>query len=517
MPALALACALPVLAGDGPRFPVRDYRVEGASLVGAALIAEALRPYIGEQENFDTLRRAVEAVEGLYAAAGFPAVRVQLPEQEIEGGIVLLKVVEARLGQVVISGNEHFSTENIRASLPDLVAGEPPPMDRVGASLALANESFAKRTRITLARGDAEGEVDARVQVVDGKPWRIVGLADNSGTEATGRHRLGLIAQHANLFDRDHAVSLTYMTSPEKPSDVNIVHLGYRIPFYARGDSLDLSYSRSDVDSGTVGGQGMPTLAIAGRGRTEGARYRFGLPRIEGHEQSLSLALDRKRFEARVVPVGGNASLVPDLSSMPVALTYAVGSPEGETSWKGSLGRVQNLSSGSSGNDAAYNQPGARPGARAHFGAWKWELSATTRLADWNLKGEMQGQQTRDLLIPGEQFGIGGANSVRGFNERELANDRGHRGSVELETPGWLPTDGLRATFVGFFDFGRVSRNGARPGEQVREGISGAGVGMRLTAGRSAFLKADFARVVDPDGSRKAGDWMAHMMLVLLY
>ncbi|MBL8489345.1 MAG: ShlB/FhaC/HecB family hemolysin secretion/activation protein [Rhodocyclaceae bacterium] len=509
----------PALAEDaGPRFKVREYRVEGATLVPEGRIGDALRGYAGEQESFDTLRRAVEAVEALYQDAGFPAVRVQLPEQEIEGGVVRLRVIEARLGQVIVEGNRHYSEENIRASLPDLVAGRPPAMDRVGASLALANESFAKRTRITLAKGDTEAEVDARVQVADEKPWRLIGLADNSGTEATGRHRLGIMAQHANLFDRDHAASFTYLTSPQKPSDVNIYHLGYRIPLYEFGDSLELSFSRSDVDSGTVGGQGMPTLAIAGRGATEGVRYHLGLPRVEGHEQRFSLALDRKLFEARVVPAGGGASLVPDLSTFPLTLTYSLSSPEGQAaSWKLSLASTRNLPRGDKGDTAAFNQPGARPGADARFQAWRWEASASAALADWTLKGELQGQETRDLLISGEQFGIGGANSVRGFNEREVANDRGHRGGIELTTPAWSSGDGWRANLAGFYDFGRVRRNGALPGEQVREGIASLGVGLRLAVGRNAYFKADLARVLDGGGTKLAGDLTAHMLLVLVY
>jgi len=40
-------------------------------------------------------------------------------------------------------------------------------------------------------------------------------------------------------------------------------------------------------------------------------------------------------------------------------------------------------------------------------------------------------QQTRDLLIPGEQFGMGGADSVRGYYERETASDVGRRFSLE--------------------------------------------------------------------------------------
>ncbi|MFX5634281.1 ShlB/FhaC/HecB family hemolysin secretion/activation protein, partial [Acinetobacter baumannii] len=55
--------------------------------------------------------------------------------------------------------------------------------------------------------------------------------------------------------------------------------------------------------------------------------------------------------------------------------------------------------------------------------------------AAWQLKLTLSGQYTSDSLVPGEQFGIGGASSVRGFSERALANDYGTLVSGEIYTP----------------------------------------------------------------------------------
>jgi hemolysin activation/secretion protein len=37
--------------------------------------------------------------------------------------------------------------------------------------------------------------------------------------------------------------------------------------------------------------------------------------------------------------------------------------------------------------------------------------------------------------VPGELFGVGGAQSVRGYEERELAGDSGLQASFEFTTP----------------------------------------------------------------------------------
>lgn len=89
--------------------------------------------------------------------------------------------------------------------------------------------------------------------------------------------------------------------------------------------------------------------------------------------------------------------------------------------------------------------------------------------------GLFEGQVAGEALIPGEQFGLGGVHSVRGFAERELSGDDGFRASVELWPPA-VPGTSLR--FLLFADAGRVILE-----EQSSDAIASIGAGMRR-AGR---------------------------------
>ena len=80
---------------------------------------------------------------------------------------------------------------------------------------------------------------------------------------------------------------------------------------------------------------------------------------------------------------------------------------------------------------------------------------------DCQFRWGMSGQVTRDMLVPGEQFGIGGADSVRGFLEREIIDDNGYRGTLELYGPdfgGKVPVSGARMRALAFTDWGVVKR-----------------------------------------------------------
>ena len=145
--------------------------------------------------DFGDVQRALEALEALYHARGYNVVTVQLPEQELNGGVVRLHVLQTRIGRVTVDGNRAFSLENIRRSLPALREGETPNLARVSANLKLANENPARRLKLSLGSGEQEETVDARVEVVEARPWTVMANFDNTGTGATGKTHAGLVLQ----------------------------------------------------------------------------------------------------------------------------------------------------------------------------------------------------------------------------------------------------------------------------------------------------------------------------------
>ena len=132
----------------------------------------------------------------------------------------------------------------------------------------------------------------------------------------------------------------------------------------------------------------------------------------------------------------------------------------------------------------------------------------------------VDGQYTADALIPGEQYGLGGLNSVRGFRERELSNDYGYRASAELYSPSFanaikLPNSRLRA--LVFYDLGYLKRNQALPSEDATIGVASIGAGLRLSLGRNFNARFDYAYVVDGAPTRATGQQRAHFSLVYVF
>ena len=501
----ALMAACLALAAPGvwaqTKFAITGYKVLGNTLLDPSRLGPVTRPHTGPQSDFETIQQAIEALEKAYANAGFGSVRVEVPEQELESGVVTLQVVEGKLGEVVVEDNKFFDAANIRNSLPALRTGETTNTDDLNRNLLLANDSGAKNTSVTFKRNTVTGLSDAVVKVTAEDPERWLALLDNTGSESTGKYRLGLVYQHANLFNRDHALSLQLMSSPGHWSQVAIAGLGYRIPFYGVGGAVDLSASYSTVDSGKVTqAAGGPDLAISGGGRTFGAKYTHYLEGSANWQHRASLGLERREFGNSVTLTGiAGGSLVPDLSTTPLTLGYQGSWRDVERDFSAQITATKNLPgliNPANGSTADFNLPGGRAGAIAEFSTLKFNASYTERWASqWSLKAALSGQTSQDLLIAAEQFGVGGNDSVRGYGEREIAGDQGLRLGLEV----WAaPIDAgtWRLLPLAFVDAAQVSRNQPAAGEIPEQVIASAGLGLRAVWGRSMSLRLDWGHAL---------------------
>lgn len=515
--AVGMAVGQPV-----PTFAIRGYQVEGSSLLPMEQVTEAVMPFTGDKSTFDTIQLALEALEKAYTRAGYAAVRIEVPEQDLSGGVVKLIVVEARLDQIVVQGPTFHDEANILQSLPALRKGEVVNVNALQRNLDLANDNFSKRTTVTFRQSEASAQTDAIVRVADDEPLRFIASLDNSGNQSTGRYRAGFSVFHANLFNRDHSIAAQLLTSPTRIDKVAIIGVGYHLPLYTLGSSVDLTLGYSNVDSGRI-----DLFSVSGSGRILGLRYNQALPMAGGWQQKLSYGLDYRAYGSQVVPLAGGASQIPDLEVHPVGLTYSASLRSARRDVSATLSLLHNLPGGRNGSTAAFNQPGARAGSDAAFTTLKLSADLTERLASgWALRGALQGQYSRDLLIAAEQFGAGGADSVRGFAEREIAGDNGLRASVEAWGPDLGPQlqmTGLRLQPIVFLDAAWVRYNVA-PGTLRSQSIASIGVGLRGSYERRASYRIDLGRVVNgatnavgATGATDAGSWRLHGSLLWFF
>lgn len=482
-----------------PRFDINRFEMVGSSLLSAPEMEQLVAPYTGKNKDFSDIQRALEALEQAYRDRGYGAVQIVLPEQDITRGVVQFRVIQPRVGRVLIEGNTHFNNENIRNSLPTIKEGETPNSKEIARNLQMTAEHPVKQTNVLLRSGASEDQVDVAIKVTDDKPWRAFFTLDNTGTGDTGYFRSGFGFQHTNLFNRDHTLTASYITSPTQVSDVTIFGLGYRIPYYHLNSSLDLIAGYSDVNSGVV--QGL--FNVSGSGTIGAVRWNYFLPKWQEIEQKVAFGLDYRAFKNEVLLQG--QQLVPDITIHPASLTYSGLKRMTAAELSFYVGGVTNLPGGNDGEAADFER--ARPGATENYTLMRYGMNYAHQFRnEWQMRVGFNGQYTGDSLVSGEQYGIGGPDSVRGYQLREVAGDRGYSSQIELYTPDLSRkvglTDSYKARLLAFYDWGAVQYNNEPPGTVRRDSIASVGVGLRMTYGKMVSLRFDLAQILQETASR---------------
>jgi len=498
---------------DVHRFDVSRYKVEGNSLLLPDTISLLLAKYTGKQKDFGDVQQALEVLEDAYRKKGYNSVAVILPEQELESNVVRLKVIEGKVREFAIDGNNHHSKENILNSFPSLKIGTTPKVTALSKDLFVSNENPSKKVSLQMLSGENEDDVIASLKVTDLRPWNIGLLADNTGSAQTGDYRMSLLFQHHNIFNLDNSLTLVYNTSPEKIDKVNVFSLAYRIPLYSLGDSLEMSAGYSNVDSGSVA-FGNYDILVSGKGITSGIKYNMNLLRLGSYQHKLTLGFDYKEFNNSLslqgTELGNNVTL------HPLSLTYGgnLGMGAGELGLY--LSVAHNQPWGHKGGQSDFEK--VRPGAKADYTVFRFGANSGYPLpADWQVRATFTGQYSADLLVPGEQFGAGGSGSVRGFTEREISGDCGFAGSAEIYSPNlasFLRLSQAQLRMLGFYDGGTVF---STAGNTPDYAITGTGVGLRLSWATNFSFSLDWGYVLRPGGSSKQGDSALHFKTMFMY
>lgn len=287
-------------APAGPSIDISRYTIEGDMPLAADEVQKVLAPFTGPGRTLQNIEEASNALEKAVRDRGYAFHRIFVPVQKPANGEIRLQVIAFKLGKVELTGNEHFSADNIRRSLRGLKEGEPPQVSLIGRDVLASNSNPAKQVAVTFKESTDPASVDAAVKVKDVPPLSAYAtLTGNQFVKGNGPetnvYRLTGVVQHANLFDRDHVMTLSYTTDPGHMSKVAVYGAYYQIPLYGTGTTLSAFLTKSDINSGTVQ-QGAGIFEISGSGRFAGVRATQALARMASFQHNVAISLEDRLF-----------------------------------------------------------------------------------------------------------------------------------------------------------------------------------------------------------------------------
>jgi len=518
-------------AGAQPRFDILEFQVEGNTVLADAAIERAVMPFLGPERQMESVEAARAALEKVYQNEGYLTVFVDVPEQRIEGGVVVLNVTEGRVDRLKVSGSRYFSQGYIRSRVPELAEGKVPNFNEVQRQLAAVNRTEERRVQPLMRAGVAPGTVDTELKVSDKLPLFGSAEINNHAAANTTPLRLSATARYENLFQLDHSLSLTLATAPAHPSQSRVVSLNYAIPGAEQATWVAYALN-SDSNVAAVG-----DVNVLGKGTTLGLRWVRPVGAIAEQSHSISLGLDYKDVQQQTT--AGGSTISTPLRYLPLQFGYNASFDEGaqrltQLSLTSTLAlrRILARKVASCPGGAADQFACQRQNGDGSFATLRGDLRQS-----WPLGGagslHLHGaaQAATGPVPSGEQFSIGGAETVRGYFEAEVAGDRGLLGALEWHSPDlgttlarWTRSDGAAPagpwtqTYVlAFFDGAREWVFDPATGQAPHHALGSYGVGFRAHLAKSFSGEFDLARPFRATPDTPANESRASFRLAVDY
>ncbi len=374
--------------------------------------------------------------------------------------------------------------------------------------------------------------VDAEVEYEDALPIHgALEFTNTTSREADSDVRVRATLQHSNLTKHDDVLTLGYITDGDLFDSTNAIYGSYQLPLDDRW-TAGLFGSWSDSDYANV----IPDTDISGRGYTFGLQLERELYADAFHRLTATAGWKMARTKNRMNVFGFNLDLTTAVVSMPyLTLGYSSqaydrynGRNFATLTFTGNRADKWGASKEETFTEESWSADGTFFQARFAAARVQRLFEGEDHPGRWTLFARTQAVYSDDTLPNSCREYLGGYDTIRGYNESELAGDNIFSATLELRTPlleNFLP--GLRQAKeelsedpnswklhrlqgVLFTDYGYISSreyvNDGSNGRNGSQSLLSVGVGIRLGISRYAQAAADYGLALIKHASEDTPD-----------
>jgi len=401
-------------------------------------LRNAVSGYERRQVTQNELTQMVDDINRLYATKGFSTARAVLPPQTVQDGVVHVRLIESRVGKVIVQNNTHTRASYFLSRV-SMTSGELLKPDKLQQQLAYFNGTNDLKMRAVLQPGEQFGSTDIVFQAEGPSDFEFTTFSDNAGRDTIGLYRAGATVTYKSLFGNRDPLTVNFLGA----NGTLMGGVGYSVPLGTRGTRFGgtFSYNAIALNGGVLGSTGMV-------GHSYDAALRLSHPVFVRTNQAFSGSLSAHYKSSSLSAEG-----------FPLSHTQ-VRSLELSTEWQRfdthGMWFANNMLSGGFEN---FN------GGFVRYDGLVSRIVTLSPSVSAMFRGSGQ-VSAINPLVPIEQMQIGGATSVRGYPEAALIGDRAYAATAELDFPV-LRNDWARKRLkmAAFVDGGAV----------FEEGLSGSG------------------------------------------
>ncbi|MGP1371849.1 MAG: ShlB/FhaC/HecB family hemolysin secretion/activation protein [Almyronema sp.] len=465
---------------------VEKFEVIGSTVFSAEEFAAVTDEFTNRPLMFAELFQVRDAITQLYVEHGYVTSGAYLPPQTLEAGLVQIQVLEGRLEDITVTGDRRLNPGYVESRLA-LAAETPLNVNRLLDGLQLLQlDPLIESISAELATGVQPGTSILNVEISEADPWSAEISLDNERSPAVGSFRRQASLTHANVFGLGDRFNLAYANT----NGSNEVDASYTLPVNPQNGTLNFSvgFSNSDVIEAPF-----DVLDIQSESRYYELTYRQPVVQTPQEELALSFTASRQESRSEFLEDFGDPIPFPSVGADEEgririsALRFTQEWTRRQQRDVFALRSQFSLGLDAFGANVSETEPDSRFFAWRAQGQWAHLLAADTLLV---LRSDLQ--LTGDTLLPQEQFGIGGRQTVRGYRQDQLLTDNGFLASAEVRVPILRAEeiDGLLQV-IPFVDFGMGWNNGDRPDPDPHNLFS-VGLGLQWQMGDRFSARLDW-------------------------
>ncbi len=492
---------LPEEAAEGPTFFVKSIELVGVK----SFPVEEFKPLVQKYENRDIsvseLKILAREVERDYLRKGIIAACF-LPPQDVQEGMVSMRVVEAKMGTLDIKEGKYFSKERVNYYWR-IQPGEVLRYDRISRSLQFMNKNPDRTAKAALHAGEKPETTDVLLDVTTNFPGHVTATLDHEGAPSTGKLRKGLGFVHNNFLGMDDTLIGGYSGGKNFGGGYGY----HRIPITNYGTTLLYGYSRTkSFPKGDY-----EAWEISSMQESYSAFIYQDLFYKDEYKGEISAGLDMSNKRVVSGQIGTlNADRLRVVSASGTLLSRGFGNT---TSIKPSI--YQGLNFLGARRKSEYSS------RQAENTFTKVMMSANMRQAlvkNFQANIKFTGQAASEKLMPQQELYIGGIDSVRGYPSGDYLADTGFYTQMELLIPAFFIPEWAKIPYgerplkdeitgVVFFDYGWGSKRGMIQGEQSERRMAGIGAGVRIRLMNQALLRLEWGFPLMPMVNGPLTEW----------
>ena len=468
------------------------------SIVHRSDIRKIVNRYLGQPISLRNINHLTRDIIKYYQQCGQPIVDVVVPEQRITGGTLQIVIVETRIGRVMIQPGSVFECQELDRWIACTRPGDRVYESSLQSDLFWLNQNPFRRVSVDFEKGTEPGTTDVYFKSTDVTPLRGYLGADDTGVKSLNYGRVFAGVSYGNAFNRGGILGYQYTTDQE----------------FTRLEAHSANYTQPinrDFSVNSFGSWAGVSPELGGGLNQDGESWQFGLALIHHlirdprHSRNLSAGVDFKSTNNNLEFAG---STVVDSNADLVQLRFGFDDLVRYDQDRYQLLRADTYvgpGGGATGAHSAAAFETIRPGTSPDYIYARATAERTALLnGDWLILGRVTGQVASERLLFSETLGLGGFETLRGFDERASNADHGWIANIEFgpKTFRWGCEDDPRTLRpYTFMDLGNGYLSDPLPGEDAYTFAVSTGVGFRYAMSDRLSARLDWGYGFEDFGS----------------